>query len=102
MKNERKVNKSNKSVKKFPLELLLFYDKKKKSFWLTNNFSHTKLTFANEEFFFFFFFENKFLSKQNTTWKVFLWKNMPILNQTLLSYIPWYIDTNSKGKHQQQ
>ena len=30
MKNERKVNKSNKSVKHFPLELLLFYSKKKK------------------------------------------------------------------------
>ena len=52
-----KVNKSNKSVKHFPLELLLFYSKKKKkkSFKLTNNFSHPKLTFANEEFFFFFF-----------------------------------------------
>ena len=50
-----KVNKSNKSVKHFSLELLLFYSKKKKkkSLKFTKNFSHPKLTFANEEFFFF-------------------------------------------------
>ena len=38
MKNERKVNKSNKSVKKFPLELLLFYNKKKKKFPIDQQF----------------------------------------------------------------
>ena len=62
MKNERTANKSNKSVKHFPLELLLFYGKKKKSFRLINNFSCPKLTFSNEEFF--FFFGNQFSSKQ--------------------------------------
>ena len=71
MKNERKVNKSNKSVKKFPLELLLFYDKKKKSFRLTNNFSHTKLTFANEEFFFFFFLKINFYQNKTQLEKYF-------------------------------